>query len=158
MIDTTNSDELTEVTYSPGELLFEEGEKSFHFFIITDGEVEVFKKNPDGHKIPLARINGVSSLGEFAMIDRKPRSASAKALTTVTATRISESAYQHLLSELPEWSVAVMRGLVDRLRQMNEIVRKHNEVDRKVVQELDAVEYENEDTLIDTSPFLRKPG
>ena len=157
MIENANSDELKEVQFSPGELLFEEGEKSYHFFIITEGEVEVFKKNPDGHKIPLARITGVSSLGEFAMIDRKPRSASARALTAVTATRISESAYQHLLSELPEWSVAVMRGLVDRLRQMNEIVRKHNEVDRKVVQELDAVEFDNEDSLIDTSPFLKKP-
>jgi CRP-like cAMP-binding protein len=71
----------------------------------------------------LAKVGPGSSIGEFAMLDRKPRSASARALSPVTAARVSPEAYDQLLNELPDWAVSVMRALVERLRFTNDIVR-----------------------------------
>lgn len=116
--------QIETVYFEPGDLLFEENETSFHFFIIQEGEVEVFKNGPNGEgEIVLAKVGPGNSLGEFAMLDRQPRSASARALTALTTARVSAEAYDQLISELPDWAVSVMRALVERIRYTNEIVR-----------------------------------
>ena len=117
-----SNDEIKTVHFEAGDILFEENDVSFHFFIIQEGEVEVYKNGPSG-EVVLARIGPGGSLGEFAMLDRKPRSASARALTALTAAQVSPEAYDQLLDELPDWAVSVMRALVERLRFTNDIVR-----------------------------------
>ena len=122
MSDSISAKQLEIADFAEGDLLFEENETSFHFYIVQEGEVEIFKAGPSGDII-LARVGPGGSIGEFAMLDRKPRSASARALTAVTVARLSPDAYEELVSELPAWAVAVMRALVERLRFTNEIVR-----------------------------------
>jgi CRP-like cAMP-binding protein len=115
--------QIEQVEFRAGEILFHEDETSFHFFIIQEGEVEIFKRGPAGEEIQLAKVTAANSLGEFAMLDRKPRSASARAMTDIVAARVSPEAYHQLLSELPDWAVSVMRALVERVRHTNDIVR-----------------------------------
>lgn len=117
------SEQIEQVQFRAGDILFQEDETSFHFFIIQEGEVEVFKCGPGGEELQLAKVSAGNSLGEFAMLDRKPRSASARAITDIVAARVSPEAYEQLLSELPDWAVSVMRALVERVRHTNDIVR-----------------------------------
>jgi CRP/FNR family cyclic AMP-dependent transcriptional regulator len=147
--------EIRDVLFDPGEILFEENEQSYHFFVIQQGQVEVYKTGPDGQKIPLAVVGEGTSIGEFAMIDRNPRSATAKALTTVIAAKVSDDDYKQLLSDLPDWAVAVMRALVERLRQTNEIIRRAGIVDKKLVREIESVEFDPDaSTVMDDTPDL----
>lgn len=115
---------IDKVVLQPGEFLFHENENSFHFFIIQEGEVEVFKAGHGAADVILAKVGPGNSLGEFAMLDKQPRSASARALTPVSAARVSAEAYSDLLDELPDWAVAVMRSLVERIRASNEVVKR----------------------------------
>jgi CRP-like cAMP-binding protein len=154
--DWTN--ELTEVVFEPGDFLFHESERSYHFFVIVEGEVEIFKTGDEGTAYPLARVSPPTSIGEFAMIDRQARSASARAITQVRATKISEEAYEHLLEELPEWAISVMKALVQRLRQTNEIIRKHKAVTgTKILEEVSSLEFDSDSSLIGENPFLKAP-
>ena len=147
--------EIRDILFEPGEILFEENEHSFHFFVIQQGQVEVYKTGPDGQKIPLAVVGEGTSIGEFAMIDRNPRSATAKALTMVVAAKVSDQDYKQLLNELPDWAVAVMRALVERLRQTNEIIRRAGIVDKRLVREIEAVEFDPDaSTIMDETPDL----
>ena len=131
------------VTFAAGDYLFYENETSFHFFIVQEGEVEIFKTAQGGAKIPLAILGPGNSIGEFAMIDRSPRSATARTLTEVHAAKISEQGYQRLIAELPDWAVTVMRALVERLRQTNEIIRKGRLVDPQMLMRIDAVQFDD---------------
>ncbi len=130
---------LNIVNYEPGEFLFHENEPGHFFLIIQQGEVEVFRTSRDQKKVPLAIVGSGQSLGEFAAIDKKPRSASAQALTSVEAVKISEEAYHQLLSELPEWASCVLTSLVERLRQTNDIVRRYGIVDEKLMVEIESI-------------------
>ncbi|MES2962847.1 MAG: cyclic nucleotide-binding domain-containing protein [Bdellovibrionota bacterium] len=151
--------QIEQVAFEPGETLFHENEQSFHFFIIQEGQVEVFKTGVGGVKLPLAVVGDGTSIGEFAMIDRLPRSATARALTKVVAAKVSDQAYQQLIQELPDWAVSVMRALVERLRQTNEIVRRGGIVSKDVKQAIDAIEFDPDaSTEVDTNPMLGSGG
>ncbi|HVK61900.1 MAG TPA: cyclic nucleotide-binding domain-containing protein [Bdellovibrionales bacterium] len=143
------------VEFKAGEVLFNENEESFHFYIIQDGQVEVTKLDEKGEPLSLGIVGAGTALGEFAMITRKPRTATAKALSRVTAACVSEQAYQELLGELPEWAVSVMRALIERLRQANEIVRRAGSANPSIMHKLDLAEFDpSAGTITDTSPFL----
>jgi CRP-like cAMP-binding protein len=115
---------IEQVSFKPGDILFNEGDTTYHFYVIQDGEIEIYKTSSDGKKVVLGVVGAGSSLGEFAMLDHMPRSATAQALTEVSAALVSEDAYQQLIEELPDWAIAVMRGMIDRIRATNEVIRK----------------------------------
>jgi CRP-like cAMP-binding protein len=128
----TSKSAIEIVSFQPGEILFHENEMTFHFYIVQSGKVEVFKTDSDGKKVILAIIEEGSSIGEFALIDKQPRSASARALTAVELARISDEAYQQLLTELPDWATAVLEGLIDRIRRANETIQMlQNQLNQK---------------------------
>ena len=135
------SGHIEPVVFEAGEVLFREDEKSYHFFIIQKGQVEVYKYSA-GAKIPLATVGEGASIGEFAMIDQKPRSATAVALTRVEAVQVSAEAYAKLIEQLPDWAVAVMRSLVERIRNANEVVKRIS-VDEKTRRIIDSSEFES---------------
>lgn len=115
---------IEQVSFKAGDILFNEGDTTYHFYVIQDGEIEIYKTAADGKKVVLGVVGAGSSLGEFAMLDHMPRSATAQALTDVSAALVSEAAYQQLIEELPDWAIAVMRGMIDRIRATNEVIRK----------------------------------
>jgi len=153
---TYDHNQIRQIVFKPGDILFRENDHSFQFYILQDGIVEIYKTSPEGNKIILAEATEGTSIGEFAMIDRRPRSATAQAKTTVTAIEVSEEGYQKLLSELPDWAVAVMRGLVERLRNANEIIRRIQQeggVSQKSTQEIASTEYDPEASSVTKTPF-----
>ncbi|MFN7729480.1 MAG: Crp/Fnr family transcriptional regulator [Bdellovibrio sp.] len=117
------SGEITRETYKPGEFIFFEGDVDFHFYIIDSGEVQIFTKNTDGARINIATIEPGESFGEFALLDRAPRSASAQALTNVSLFRVSEKGFEKLLEELPIWASSMLRSFAVRLKNMNEVLK-----------------------------------
>jgi CRP/FNR family transcriptional regulator, cyclic AMP receptor protein len=148
-------DQIEVVEFERGDNLFRENENSFHFYIIQEGNVEVYKRGDNGAKVPLAVVGPGCSIGEFAMIDRLPRSATADALSHVVAVKVSEAAYEKLLKDLPDWAVAVMKALVERLRQTNELIRASGITDENLKKKIETVEYDSEaGIVIDDSPFL----
>lgn len=154
-MSVNQSEDINEVSFQPGDILFRENEQSFHFYIIQEGQVEVFKLGPNGQNIILATVGESTSIGEFAMIDRLPRSATARALTPVRAARVSEEAYQQLLQELPDWAVSVLRALVERIRHMNEVVRRAGSNNSELQMQVDSVEFDtNTSTIRDDNPLL----
>ncbi len=138
----TQDSRIVQTVFKAGEILFDEGDTTYHFFVIQEGDVEIYKTTPDGKKIPLGLVTSGSSLGEFARLDHMPRSATARAVTDVTAAKVSEEAYEELIGELPEWAVAVMRGMIDRLRATNDIIRRSGIVSESVKQQIAAFEFD----------------
>lgn len=147
------------VYFESGEVLFQENEESYHFFIIQEGSVEIYKDGDDGVRLPLTIVTEGSAIGEFAMINRAPRSATARAITPVRAAKISEQAYQELISDLPDWAVSVIRSLIERLHKTNEIIRKGRIVSPDLQREIEATEFDPEaGTITDSAPFLTSDG
>jgi CRP/FNR family transcriptional regulator, cyclic AMP receptor protein len=70
--------------YRKGEIIFHQGDPSDCLYIIGAGQVRIYLTNPDGREITLRIYESASAFGELALLDGKPRSASAAALEDTT--------------------------------------------------------------------------
>ena len=111
--------------FKPGDTLFSEGDATSFFYIIESGDVEIFVK-PNGQKVVLNVVSNGGCIGEFAFITKKPRTASAQAITHVSAYEVSEEGYQKLMGDLPEWAQSMILSLVQRLADSTELIKKYS--------------------------------
>jgi len=116
-----------ERNFSAGDYLIREHEKGDCFFILEEGEVEIFK----GHE-PVGVVHKGDILGESAL-NGGLRNASAKATKAVKALEISVDALSKKLSreQLLEIKNAIFERLLDKLSKVNKLatfmIRQHFE-------------------------------
>jgi CRP/FNR family cyclic AMP-dependent transcriptional regulator len=109
--------------FEAGTFIFKEGDRDFHFYILQEGCIEIFTHNANGEKIILNTIEEGEAFGEFSLLTAKARSASAIALTDCVVVQISDTGYQELIKELPDWANSMMRCFVRRIQVMNEKIK-----------------------------------
>lgn len=113
------------VRFAKGATLFSAGTPGDCCYLIDEGEVriEVDREEIDTDGV-LAYLGAGKVVGEIALLDRQPRSASAYAHTDVSARRIDANDLDHLAEAHPEVLVSVMRALARdaaaKLRGTNE--------------------------------------
>jgi NADH dehydrogenase len=74
---------MNQAHYEPGDLIFRQGDVGDIFYVITSGEVELFKQLPNGQQIPAARLGQGEHFGESALISGRRRSVTARAVGPV---------------------------------------------------------------------------
>ncbi|MBC7371228.1 MAG: cyclic nucleotide-binding domain-containing protein [Bdellovibrionaceae bacterium] len=110
-------------TYAPNDYIFFEGDIESHFYIVESGRVQIFTKNKLGKRIDILTVEEGESFGEFALLDKKPRSASAQAVSEVTLIKVSAEGYEQLIGDLPVWASCMMKSFVARLGKMTESMK-----------------------------------
>ncbi len=99
-------------------MLFREGDESNGMYVIRRGKILIFL-DKGGNEIPLVTVGEGAMVGEMALFDKKPRSASARALDEVEVTIISNEDFTKILKQIPKWFVTLMATLSSRLRDTN---------------------------------------
>ncbi len=110
----------------PGEILIEEGTDGDAFFVIVDGELEVTKRSGEGD-LPLARLEAGGIIGEMAVIEKRPRNASVRAIGAAEVLRVPSDALLRVL-ERPASSLAILRTVMQRLRSTESLLREREKL------------------------------
>ncbi len=110
---------ITKESFKADDFIFFEGDIEAHFYIIESGTVKIFSKNKSGQKVELAKLNPGETFGEFALIDKGARTASAQADTDCKLMKISEEGYNIMLNDLPLWASSMLESFSARLKTMN---------------------------------------
>ncbi len=118
-----SSNEIEAEVFKAGEFIFFEGDEGRDFYIVETGEVEIFTKSKAGLRIDITTVKAGESFGEFALLEKTPRTATARALSDCALVRVSEEGYQQLLTELPVWAQSMLHSFAHRLKMMNERVK-----------------------------------
>ncbi len=121
------SNDILKESYAPGDYIFFEGDLESHFYIIETGQVQIFTKNSQGKRVDILTVEAGESFGEFSLLDKKPRSASAQAATAVSLIKVSEAGYEELLGELPVWASSMLRSFTARLRNMTQVLKNSDQ-------------------------------
>jgi CRP/FNR family transcriptional regulator, cyclic AMP receptor protein len=96
-----------------GATLTREGDLGHEFFVIVEGETEVRRK---GRKI--GTRGGGDFIGEIALLEEVPRTATVKAKTPLRAFVLTRTDFLHLIEENPGVERKVMRALAKRVADM----------------------------------------
>ncbi len=106
---------MTEQTYASGDVIFHEGAPGDIAYLIWAGKALVIKGNLDSPTILGYRGPG-DILGEMALLENQPRSASIIALTDLRLLQIHKEDFTRLLSDVPSLNVEIMATMSARLR------------------------------------------
>lgn len=102
------------VSIAPGQAIVEWGDPGDAMYIILSGVAEV---DVGGR---FHRLQPGDFFGEMAVIAGKPRMRTVKAAEPVVALRIPADDLQAFLLEQPQVAVAMLRSLVERLREVED--------------------------------------
>lgn len=103
-------------SYRKGEILFHQGDENSSMFVVMSGKVRVYHTTPDGAETTVNILARRRLLGEFAVIDSKPRSATAQAITACTLLSIHAERCLYHLEHVPGLALAMCRQLVYKAR------------------------------------------
>jgi CRP/FNR family transcriptional regulator, cyclic AMP receptor protein len=104
---------MTRIERPAGQVLTREGEHGSEFFIVLEGEVEVRQAD----RVIATRQPG-DYVGEIALLDKRPRTASVVATTPVSVEVLSRREFVSLLAEAPELSEQIMATMARRLAEL----------------------------------------
>ncbi|MEA3291900.1 MAG: Crp/Fnr family transcriptional regulator [Pseudomonadota bacterium] len=110
-------------SYPRNTVILSEGEESDALYIIQSGRVKVYLSDETGKEITLTLLGPGAYLGELAMLDGEPRSASVMTLEKTTMLQISRDAFRGFLAENPDIAFEIIRLLTARIRNTTEQVR-----------------------------------
>jgi CRP-like cAMP-binding protein len=113
-LETLTALDETPLAVEPGGVIFTAGDTGREMYVVRTGSVDL--------KIGDTLLESVGPggiLGELALVDPAPRSASAVAGPDCTLVRVDQAAFDDLVRRVPGLALEVMRVMARRLRKAN---------------------------------------
>lgn len=101
-------------TFAAGQTIFEQGQTGDLMYVVKTGEVELLVNG-----ILVETLDAGDMFGEMALIEKEPRSATARAKTDCEVVPINEKRFSLLVPQTPYFALTVMKTMSERLRRMD---------------------------------------
>lgn len=106
-----------------GKIIFSEGDPGDVMYIIIEGEVEISKRTSLETSKTLITLKAGDIFGEMAVIEKKPRSATAIATKQSRLLSMDESLFFPMIEKNPDFAVKIVRVLSERVRRANNLIQ-----------------------------------
>jgi CRP/FNR family cyclic AMP-dependent transcriptional regulator len=93
------------------------GDPTDHLYIVLSGRLKVMMSDAEGKEVILSILGPGEFFGEMGLIDDEPRSATVVTIEPCELLSIAKREFKKCLADNFEMAMAVMRGLVRRLRE-----------------------------------------
>jgi hypothetical protein len=110
------ADEVVELQLPPGAVLCREGDAGEAVFLIVKGKVKVFTGGGERPERVLSELGAGACLGEMAVFDAAPRSATVEALAPTRVLVLPGAEFKGLLAERGDMAQVIIAELVKRMR------------------------------------------
>lgn len=111
---------MEEVRFRKHKPIFEEGDTPTALYIVKEGTVTITRRQ-NGREVTLATLGPGEFVGEMALIEDRPRSASAVAAEVNTRLLvISREEFRKLITDEPHFLIQITRELSERLHTADE--------------------------------------
>lgn len=113
-----------------GAVIFREGEEATKLFVILDGQVDIFLRVKNAQKL-VATLQKGDIFGEMAVVDARPRSATAIAKSEVKCLALGFAQLELLIKSNPSFAIRIIRLLSRKLREANDTITEILSKDRR---------------------------
>src|SRR5688572_17463607 len=117
-----------QTTYRPGEAIMRQGDPGESVYVITEGKVEVLarsEQDPSAREAVVAWLVAGDAVGELALLDEQPRSASCVAVEETTCLRLERKDFTDALQRHWPLSDALLKVLATRLRLADKLLAEN---------------------------------
>jgi CRP-like cAMP-binding protein len=104
-----------EMTLKQGDVLTKEGTPGAECFVVISGEAEATVRGE-----PIARLGAGEVIGEMALLDTAPRTATVTALTEMELFVLEPRSFSDLLDRHPSVAKRMLASLARRMRAMTD--------------------------------------
>ena len=150
---TTDPKKPVLANFAKNEMIFREGEVGSEGYLIKSGSVEIIKFDGVEYQ-SLATLESPTLFGEMALIDRQPRSASARAKEDTTLEVLDQPRFLEYLRKEPSAAWNLMTVLSSNLRKANERFSVDALSDSKDEEIEDSIQEENKSLIEKTKEDL----
>ncbi len=106
-----------EVELEPGATVIQEHAIEDCLYLIVEGEVRVHSQDRT-----IIALGAGQAVGELAVLDPEPRSASATTLTYTRLLRLAKEPFDEVMADRPEIAQGVIRALCERIREQGRLM------------------------------------
>jgi CRP/FNR family cyclic AMP-dependent transcriptional regulator len=106
--------------YARGTVIFSEGDPGSSMLVLAAGMVVVYRVSSGGERAALTVLRPPEVLGELALLDGTPRSATVEAVAPTMALAVSRDTFVGLLREQPRLVEPVLRHLGAMIRRLTD--------------------------------------
>lgn len=107
-------------TFRKGTIVFHKDQAGDALCIVESGRVRIFLPTPRGEELTVDVAGPGDVFGELALLDGRPRSASAEAQEDTVIFTIGREEFQAYLAQTPQLAAALVELLSSRLRHVTE--------------------------------------
>ncbi len=111
--------------FKDGDTIVREGEAGESLFVILEGNARIVVSSATGEEATVAHLGPGECIGEFAVLDGLPRSATAVATAPTSAICVTRDDFREWLTERPEAAFALLEEMSLRLRRANQGLADH---------------------------------
>lgn len=111
---------VTRKEYAKKDTLFHQGDPGEEFMILTEGSVKVELMNAEGKELTLTILTPYQFLGELALLDDVPRSATVVSMEQSVLLSINKRDFARVLENYPRMSIPMLRQLTRRVRVLTD--------------------------------------
>jgi len=138
--------QATPVICAPGQVICREGEPGDAMFLIRSGRAAIVKGGFDA-PIVLAWRGAGEFIGEMALLEDLPRSASVVALDEVYLYHVTRDDFQRMLTHSPKLDLGLLRKLSSRLREADDLITTTTHARRSLSSQVDELAAENQQMM-----------
>jgi len=109
-------------SYEAGEIVFNSGSVALEMYVVKKGEVDIIYNEQ-----VIETLNPGEIFGEMALIDDKPRSATAVAKTECQLVSIDKEKFSFLIQQSSvgsDFAIQVMKVMAERIRKVNYLMNR----------------------------------
>ncbi|HSH03980.1 MAG TPA: cyclic nucleotide-binding domain-containing protein [Anaerolineae bacterium] len=107
---------LTPVELKADEVLFYLGDKGDALYIVDSGQIKVYVNNEQGEEVILNLFGPGDNFAEMALVDGRPRSATAAAVDDTKLLRLGQLDFLEAMDHYPEFALDIIRDISLKLR------------------------------------------
>lgn len=109
---------------SEGDVLMRRGEVGNSLFMVNEGWFKIVTEDAQGGELIINKTAPGETIGEMALLDEAPRSATAIALTPARVLELKKDSFYEILDQRPDVALTVIRSLSARLRFSTTYIEK----------------------------------
>ncbi|MGH8000221.1 MAG: Crp/Fnr family transcriptional regulator, partial [Brasilonema sp.] len=117
----------TEIQLNVGDVLFNEGDLNYHFFVVLEGEIEITKQVGVETKVLTIHRHG-DFMGELSMLTGSGAIANAHAIAPSRVLQIDVETFRHILVECSPIAEVILSAMAGRTKDVEAQLRQQEKM------------------------------